>query len=333
MKEDGIPKLKEEIPILCDEMAKRDDMLNKNEACIKSESDKDKNDENSAPPLLLPNSYDNKDSLDIFKENTSIKTEVIETEADNCKEQTEVQNDNICEKESNIEGSKPELKEIQFEHSNVSEVNNEASSLSVEKSLDINSTANKTEDKKIDNSDKKIETTAEIKTEDELKEDDETDIETDLRKEEEEQKEADTNLEESTKTKVCQELIPSAEEPENDDKKYDCDTDTEIKYDASQVSEKDNFSIKKEEENNQEKGSEISEKDFLIKSEDMRIDTKDSKIIPKDNILHSHVDDSQVNMNLYMYIDNIFTFIYFLYQLIIPFYVNYIIFYEFIINQ
>lgn len=293
LKEDSIPKLKEEIPILSDEMAKRDDTSNKNEACIKSESDKDKNDENSAPPLLLPNSYDNKDSVDILKESASIKTEVIETEVDNCKAQTEVQNDNISEKESNIEESKSELKELQLEQSTVSEVNNEASSVP-EKSLDINNTITKTEDKK-------IEASAEIKTEDELKEDDETDIETDLRKEEEEQKEASTNSGESIKEKISQEPVLSAEEPENDDKKYDCDTDTEIKYDTSQIIEKDNILIKKEQESNQEKGSEISEKDFLIKSENLREDTKDSKIIPKD-ILHSHVEDSQVIMNLSIFI-------------------------------
>lgn len=287
-------------------MAKRDDTSNKNEACIKSESDKDKNDENSAPPLLLPNSYDNKDSVDIFKESTLIKTEVIETEVDNCKAQTEVLNDNTSEKVSNIKESKNELKEFQLEQPGVSEVNNEVSSLSEEKSLDVNSSLNKTEDKKIDSSYKKIETTAEIKTEDELKEDDETDIETDLRKEEEEQKEANTNSDESIKTKICQEPVLSAEEPENDDKKYDCDTDTEIKYDTSQIIEKDNFSIKKEHENNQEKGSEISEKDFLIKSEDISVDTKDSKIIPKDDILHSHVEDSQVNMNLYLFIYSLY---------------------------
>lgn len=276
-------------------MAKRDDTSNKNEAYIKSESDKDKNDENSAPPLLLPNSYDNKDSVDIFKESMVIKTEVIESEVDNCKAQTEVLNDKTSEKVSNIEESKNELKEFQLEQPGVSEVNNEASSLSEEKSLDVNSTVNKTEDKK-------IETTAEIKTEDELKEDDETDIETDLRKEEDDQKEANTNSDESIKTKISHEPVLSAEEPENDDKKYDCDTDTEIKYDTSQIIEKDHFSIKKEHENNQDKSSEISEKDFLIKSENISVDTKDNKIIPKDDILHSHVEDSQVNMNLYIYI-------------------------------
>lgn len=292
LKDDSIPKLKEELPILSDEMAKKDDTFNKNEVNIKSENDKDKNDENSAPPILLPNNYDNKHSVDGVKESNSIKTEKVDV--------VEALNNNISEKESNIEESKDQSKEHQLEQSNISEKNNTSSSLSEEKSLDISSTGNK-EDTKMDSSSEKVDTNLEIKTEDELKEDDETDIETDLRKEEDEQKESIVSSEESSKTKVSQEINSVVEEPENDDKKYDCDTDTEVKYDTSQINEKDNFSIKKEIDNYHEKSTEMSEKDFSIKSENNIVDIKGiSKIIPKDDILHSHVEDSQVNIIIFI---------------------------------
>lgn len=317
LKEEGIPKLKEELPILSDEVTKKD-IPKKNEVGVKSELEKDKNDfDNSAPPVLLPNSYDNKDTPDapedtIAKEKVPVKSEKSDTEADVSKlKDDEVDKEVLPEKEPENMETNDIVKE-KLDEPIVSEIDTKINS-EEEKPVEEMNTSDKIEDEKmeIDTVVEKMDVNSETKNEEEMKEDEETDIETDVRKEEEEQKEEKEIKSETPPDTKTENVIPVSitEEQENEDKKYDCDTDTETKYDGTQTNEKEDSLIKKE----QEKGLETVDKAVLIKSEDVSDDLKERfnihKMLPKDVILSPHIDDSQVNSLLELFVYLLFNFI------------------------
>lgn len=316
LKEEGIPKLKEELPYLSDDMTKKEDSK-KNEVSIKSEVDKDKNEDNSAPPVLLPNCYDKKDSDDsAVVDNLTVKTEKTDTEVEICKPENEERNEIVTVEESKEENEGNQSQD-KLEDQKVSESEPEVILSTTEEKPDLEKSAPDTEEEEkmeVDTSVEKMEITFETKNEEEMKEDEETDIETEVekRKDGEEQKEVEAELPSESKTKVSEAPTPVIDEPENEDKKYDCDTDTESKYDASQANDKEESTIKKELEASIEKSDETSDKAPVVKCEEAIEDLKDKfsihKIIPKD-ILHSHVDDSQVNLYFLFEVVSYFSFI------------------------
>lgn len=312
---DSIPKLKEELPILSDEINKKDTSI-QNEPNLKTETDKDKNDiDNSTPPVLLPNNYDNKDAgiPTENKEKSGIKIEG-NYENESCKQKNETENENV------LDSSKPEEPaplplEEKLEESKVSETETEVGSVSDEKLTTESNSLNRSEDEKtdIDMSVEKSDTAVETKNEEEIKEDEETDIEPDLRKEEEDQQKGVAALETSGCKQENSQPVPVLEnEQENEDRKYDCDTDTETKYDASNILKREESTIiKKEKDESIEGKHETYGKSEKMKSEETFEDIKEKynihRILPRDDILHSHIDDSQVSFKeCWLYLVNIY---------------------------
>lgn len=263
-----------------------------NEDVAKNEETVVKTDEEAPSPKKIKEEPETSEQVDVFNEkNTS---EEIETKEE--VETKEVASEKVVDMV--VVSNKEEIPDSEPSYLN-------------EEPMDVDSIADTSGELKID--------------EDAKAEDEETDIEMDMRKEDEEpspteksedrkeeetvEKEEETvEKEEPAKPNSPAAAPPAvvAEENEKEDQKYDCDTDTESKVfeQVPPIENEESPLVKMERVIKSEMGEGgISEKMFSkVKQEEGSFDEglrekyNIRKMFPKDELLHSHVEDSQVGL-------------------------------------